>query len=68
MRTVIQFTKLEYLMIGTLIFMLGAGFGMVFKNDKDVNNDGKVNSKDYIEIKKEIMQDSCYVDGGWNCE
>lgn len=34
----------------------------------DVNKDGKVNSQDYVAIKNYIMQDKCYVDGGWNCE
>ena len=34
----------------------------------DVNKDGKVNSQDYVAIKNYIMQDKCFIDGGWNCE
>lgn len=34
----------------------------------DVNKDGKINSQDYVAIKSYIMQDKCFIDGGWNCE
>lgn len=59
---------IEFIIIYFIVFCIGVVCGLFYRNDKDVNNDGEVNSQDYIELRKEMMKDECYVNGGWNCE
>ena len=45
--------------VSLTFFLIGALYGFIIKsitiNKYDVNNDGIVDSKDYVEIKKYIM-------------